>query len=54
MKTKGFTLIEWLIAMVIGVFLLGGVLSIYVASRATTEDVLIKVNCKKMVAWPCG
>ncbi|WP_289972699.1 PilW family protein [Aeromonas hydrophila] len=24
MKTKGFTLIEWLIAMVIGVFLLGG------------------------------
>lgn len=39
MKTKGFTLIEWLIAMVIGVFLLGGVLSIYVSSRATTEDV---------------
>ncbi|MFB2831268.1 PilW family protein [Aeromonas jandaei] len=38
MKQRGFTLIEWLIAMVIGVFLLGGVLSIFVASRSTSED----------------
>ncbi|USV58171.1 PilW family protein [Aeromonas encheleia] len=38
MRTRGFTLIEWLIAMLIGVFLVGGGLSIFVASRATTED----------------
>ncbi|MFB2857523.1 PilW family protein [Aeromonas allosaccharophila] len=38
MKNLGFTLIEWLIAMVIGIFLLGGVLSIFVASRSTSED----------------
>ncbi|MGX5833129.1 PilW family protein [Aeromonas piscicola] len=39
MNARGFTLVEWLIAMVIGIFLLGGVLSVFVASRATTEDV---------------
>ncbi|WP_412705551.1 Tfp pilus assembly protein PilW [Aeromonas rivipollensis] len=38
MNARGFTLIEWLIAMLIGVFLVGGGLSIFVASRATTED----------------
>ncbi|WP_434664230.1 PilW family protein [Aeromonas sp. NJAU223] len=38
MKSRGFTLVEWLIAMLIGVFLVGGGLSIFVASRATTED----------------
>lgn len=38
MKARGFTLIEWLIAMLIGVFLVGGGFSIFVASRATTED----------------
>ncbi|MCH7371460.1 PilW family protein [Aeromonas sp. MR16] len=38
MKAHGFTLIEWLIAMLIGVFLVGGGLSVFVASRATTED----------------
>lgn len=38
MKSGGFTLIEWLIAMVIGVFLVGGGLSIFVVSRSTTED----------------
>ncbi|MGL4891291.1 MAG: PilW family protein, partial [Aeromonas veronii] len=38
MKHHGFTLVEWLIAMVIGVFLLGGVMSIFVASRATTNE----------------
>ncbi|MFM5275428.1 PilW family protein [Aeromonas caviae] len=38
MRSRGFTLIEWLIAMLIGVFLVGGGLSIFVASRATTED----------------
>ncbi|MCS3456571.1 type IV pilus assembly protein PilW [Aeromonas sp. BIGb0405] len=31
-------MIEWLIAMVIGVFLVGGGLSIFVVSRSTTED----------------
>ncbi|CAJ1846812.1 PilW family protein [Aeromonas jandaei] len=38
MNNRGFTLVEWLIAMVIGVFLLGGVLSVFVASRTTSED----------------
>lgn len=38
MKSRGFTLVEWLIAMLIGVFLVGGGLSIFVASRATAED----------------
>lgn len=38
MKSRGFTLVEWLIAMLIGLFLVGGGLSIFVASRATTED----------------
>ncbi|MCS3834369.1 type IV pilus assembly protein PilW [Aeromonas veronii] len=38
MNARGFTLVEWLIAMLIGVFLIGGGLSIFVASRATTED----------------
>ncbi|WP_411685638.1 PilW family protein [Aeromonas caviae] len=38
MNARGFTLIEWLIAMLIGVFLVGGGLSIFVTSRATTED----------------
>lgn len=38
MNARGFTLVEWLIAMLIGVFLVGGGLSIFVASRATTED----------------
>ena len=36
MNARGFTLVEWLIAMLIGVFLIGGGLSIFVASRATT------------------
>ncbi len=38
MNARGFTLVEWLIAMLIGVFLVGGGLSVFVASRATTED----------------
>ncbi|MEZ6931608.1 PilW family protein [Aeromonas sp. S16(2024)] len=38
MNARGFTLVEWLIAMLIGVFLIGGGLSVFVASRATTED----------------
>ncbi|MFM5278519.1 PilW family protein [Aeromonas caviae] len=38
MNARGFTLVEWLIAMLIGVFLVGGGLSIFVTSRATTED----------------
>lgn len=37
-KARGFTLIEWLIAMLIGLFLIAGGLSIFVASRSTTED----------------
>ncbi|MGY3865130.1 PilW family protein [Aeromonas bivalvium] len=38
MNARGFTLVEWLIAMLIGAFLVGGGLSIFVASRATTEE----------------
>lgn len=38
MNSRGFTLVEWLIAMVIGVFLLGGVLAVFVASRSTTNE----------------
>ncbi len=37
-KNAGFTIIEWMIAMVIGLFLLGGVLSVYVSSNASTQD----------------
>lgn len=38
MKQQGFTLVEWMIAMLIGVFLLSGVFAIFVASRATSDD----------------
>lgn len=38
MNVRGFTLVEWLIAMLIGAFLIGGGLSIFVTSRAATED----------------
>lgn len=38
MNNRGFTLVEWLVAMLIGLFLLAGIFSIFVASRATTQD----------------
>ncbi|MGL5285745.1 MAG: PilW family protein, partial [Aeromonas sp.] len=36
MKAAGFTLVEWLVAMVLGLFLLAGVLSVFVAARSNT------------------
>lgn len=54
MNARGFTLVEWLIAMLIGVFLIGGGLSIFVASRATTEDAFsAEASFGKMAASPC-
>jgi type IV pilus assembly protein PilW len=38
MKMNGFTLVEWLIAMVMALFLLAGIFTIFVASRSTTDD----------------
>ncbi|MGL6148194.1 MAG: PilW family protein [Plesiomonas sp.] len=37
---SGFTLVEWMVAMVIALFLLGGVLSVFVVSRSSAEDAL--------------
>ncbi|WP_429032307.1 PilW family protein [Aeromonas veronii] len=38
MKSHGFTLVEWLISMTMGVFLLAGVFSVFVMSRSSSED----------------
>ena len=38
MKSHGFTLVEWLIAMTMGLFLLAGVFSVFVMSRSSSED----------------
>lgn len=39
-KQRGFTIIEWMVSMTIGLFLLGGLLSIYVVSSTSTNDSL--------------
>ncbi|ELC7282481.1 PilW family protein [Aeromonas veronii] len=38
MKPHGFTLVEWLISMTMGLFLLAGVFSVFVMSRSSSED----------------
>ncbi|HEH9432680.1 TPA: prepilin-type N-terminal cleavage/methylation domain-containing protein, partial [Aeromonas sobria] len=38
MTSRGFTLVEWLIAMTMGLFLLAGVFSVFVMSRSSSED----------------
>ena len=38
MKSRGFTLVEWLVAMVLGLFLLAGVFTVFVMSRSSSED----------------
>ncbi|MGN4977665.1 PilW family protein [Aeromonas sp. 95A] len=38
MKSHGFTLVEWLISMTMGLFLLAGVFSVFVMSRSSSED----------------
>ncbi|MGL6350026.1 MAG: PilW family protein, partial [Aeromonas sp.] len=38
MKSCGFTLVEWLVAMVLGLFLLAGVFTVFVMSRSSSED----------------
>ncbi|MGL4249969.1 MAG: PilW family protein [Aeromonas sp.] len=38
MRSHGFTLVEWLIAMVLGLFLLAGVFTVFVMSRTSSED----------------
>lgn len=37
---QGFTIIEWMISMTLGLFLLGGVMSIYVVSQSSTHDAM--------------
>ena len=39
-KTLGFTLLELMIAMFIGILLLGGVIATYVGMKATTNDTM--------------
>ncbi|WP_024872201.1 PilW family protein [Tolumonas lignilytica] len=39
-KQTGFTLLEWMIALTIGLFLLAGMMSLYSASHETTNDSL--------------
>lgn len=39
-RQLGFTIIEWMVSMTIGLFLLGGLLSIYVVSSTSTHDSL--------------
>lgn len=39
-KMRGYTLVEWMIAIVLGLFLLGGLLSLYVISKGVTKNSL--------------
>lgn len=39
-RVAGYTLIEWMIAIVIGLFITGGLMSLYVVSHETTQDSL--------------
>lgn len=39
-RNSGYTLIEWMIAIVIGLFIFGGLMSLYVISNETTQDSL--------------
>ena len=39
-KQSGFTLIEWMIALTIGLFLFAGMMSLYSISHETTNDSL--------------
>ena len=38
MISRGFTLVEWLVAMLLGLFLLAGVFTVFVMSRSSSED----------------
>ncbi|MFM5180806.1 PilW family protein [Aeromonas veronii] len=38
MNSRGFTLVEWLVAMLLGLFLLAGVFTVFVMSRSNSED----------------
>ncbi|KAJ8741050.1 PilW family protein [Aeromonas veronii] len=38
MNSRGFTLVEWLVAMLLGLFLLAGVFTVFVMSRSSSED----------------
>lgn len=38
MSSRGFTLVEWLVAMLLGLFLLAGVFTVFVVSRSSSED----------------
>ncbi|MGL5707447.1 MAG: PilW family protein [Aeromonas sp.] len=38
MSSRGFTLVEWLVAMLLGLFLLAGVFTVFVMSRSSSED----------------
>ena len=40
MKQRGFTILEFLISMFIGVLILGGVIATYVSMKATTRDTM--------------
>ncbi|MCX0422484.1 PilW family protein [Aeromonas veronii] len=38
MNSRGFTLVEWLVATLLGLFLLAGVFTVFVMSRSSSED----------------
>ncbi|MGN5290573.1 PilW family protein [Aeromonas sp. 11P] len=38
MNSRGFTLVEWLVAMLLGLFILAGVFTVFVMSRSSSED----------------
>lgn len=38
MISRGFTLVEWLVAMLLGLFLLAGVFTVFVMSRSSSQD----------------
>ena len=38
MNSRGFTLVEWLVAMLLGLFLLAGGFTVFVMSRSSSED----------------
>ncbi|ALO41379.1 PilW family protein [Pseudoalteromonas phenolica] len=40
MKQKGFTILEFLVSMFIGVLILGGVIATYISMKATTRDTM--------------
>lgn len=38
MRSRGFTLVKWLVAMLLDLFLLAGVFTVFVMFRSSSED----------------